>query len=136
MIYRDTPSGGQALVAGVYQKLTVFAQFAGPSSGITADVAGDRLVIVTPGVYLVYFSVSYTKGGTAGQLSHRVFVNGAPAPAVSARNLTFVFFPSSNEGMGILSLSAADTIEVFANPTTAGTTTVQRGQLYAERLDP
>lgn len=135
MIYRTTASGLQALVAATYQKLTVFGEANGPSSGVTPAFASSSLTIVTAGTYYVYMQVSYAFN-PAAEINFRLYVNGSPAPQVSARNITFGFFPSSSEAAAPVSLAAADVLEIYVNPTVASSVAIHRGQFYVERLDP
>lgn len=134
-IYRDVLSGGQALLAGVYQKLTLINVASAPSSGVTTTPASASITIITPGVHKIYFQTSW-RYTLAAIISMSLHVNSVRVPAITTSCLGTPFFPTNVESAGFVSLAAADVVEVFVNPSVAASMSIERAQLYVERADP
>ena len=124
----------QAFTAGVPQKIVSFGTN-GLSVGVTPDEANDRLVITEDGDYEVYWQQTYTLVAGAGFTFDfiEMRINGTPAPEASLTQFEgpiASFFVCASAG-GILSLSAGDVLEIYAQTSAGATVTWRDAQLFA-----
>lgn len=76
--------GGIGLTAGAYsqaagttpQQLTCFSTSSGVAKGVTEDAANDKLTPLSDGVYIGFFSASFS-GGNARTFTFEWYVNGS-----------------------------------------------------------
>lgn len=103
----------QAFTAGMEQKIVSFGTNV-VSAGVTADQAGDRLVILEDGIYDVFWMQSYL-GNVAWVFNFiELRANGILVPNLSLTDYEGSAFKASCSSAGAVQFSAGDVLELYA----------------------
>ena len=91
---------GQVIATGAPQKLTVWATAFPEAGGVDGQVVNDRIVIVSGGVYLTAWHMSFITSGPARWVGH-VYLNGASCCLDWDRNVSGPGGPGGRSRRGI-----------------------------------
>ncbi len=128
-------SAGQVIATGAAQKFTLWETAFVACNGVDPQVANNRIVIATAGVYLVAWHMGYEVNAGASWTGH-IYLSGADAGIDWARNVLAAARPGSISCGGILTVPANGIIEAYIGHDDGGnvTCTPSSSQLYVARI--
>ena len=125
---------GQVIATGAAQKMTVWASAFPEAGGVDGQLANDRIVVATAGVYLTGWHMSFITSGPARWVGH-IYLSG-DSQIDWDRNVSGPGGPGSVSCAGPLTIPAGGVVEAYISHDQPGNITITPAdsQLYVVRI--